>query len=345
MVLDSAIQKFVNVDGDLGKSVMPFPHEPSLNVDAMELDKLSLRDRFNQIQHDLSPSEHTVLEGLLVSLCGAKPENAGFFDLLRLWALCSYSLDGLVRAVTAFRLRDGQSAFARQFFQEALDTQKLAYVFDCPITSVTDHGHEVEAKARSGQSFRGRRLICTIPHNVLGNIEFSPCLERPKVDAIRVGHVNQSTKVNAEVKSGELRSWEGVVYPHGRLIHGAGEGLTPSENTHVVCFGAAVNPLQPEKNIDDTLEAVKMFHDPMDVERLVFHNWNDDQYSNGGWSWLSPTVATRCLDPLRDSHGNVVFASADWALAWRGFIDGAIEEGTRAAMAVKLASGKQDQPN
>lgn len=40
------------------------------------------------------------------------------------------------------------------------------------------------------------------------------------------------------------------------------------------------------------------------------------------------------LDALRSRHGNVVFANSDWAVGWRSFIDGAIEEGTRAAMAV-----------
>lgn len=31
----------------------------------------------------------------------------------------------------------------------------------------------------------------------------------------------------------------------------------------------------------------------------------------------------------------MVFANSDWALGWRSFIDGAIEEGTRAALEVR----------
>jgi monoamine oxidase len=46
-------------------------------------------------------------------------------------------------------------------------------------------------------------------------------------------------------------------------------------------------------------------------------------------------MATKYLDSLRERQGNVIFASADWALGWRGFIDGAIEDGTRAAIEVK----------
>ena len=40
---------------------------------------------------------------------------------------------------------------------------------------------------------------------------------------------------------------------------------------------------------------------------------------------------------MRASQGNIVFACSDWALGWRSFIDGAIEEGTRAAMYVRAS--------
>lgn len=47
-----------------------------------------------------------------------------------------------------------------------------------------------------------------------------------------------------------------------------------------------------------------------------------------------PNYSSRFLRALRERQGNIHFASADWALGWRGFIDGAIEEGTRAAKAI-----------
>ena len=48
-----------------------------------------------------------------------------------------------------------------------------------------------------------------------------------------------------------------------------------------------------------------------------------------------PGFLTKYLDDLRLREGNIFFASSDWAVGWRSFIDGAIEEGTRAALAVK----------
>lgn len=48
-----------------------------------------------------------------------------------------------------------------------------------------------------------------------------------------------------------------------------------------------------------------------------------------------PGLLTDHLGDMRATQGNIIFACSDWALGWRSFIDGAIEEGTRAAMAVR----------
>ena len=47
--------------------------------------------------------------------------------------------------------------------------------------------------------------------------------------------------------------------------------------------------------------------------------------------------ATKHLKALQEPHGRVFMASADWAQGWRGFIDGAIEQGTRAAAVINFA--------
>lgn len=39
-------------------------------------------------------------------------------------------------------------------------------------------------------------------------------------------------------------------------------------------------------------------------------------------------------EELQSAHGNILFASADWAHGWRAFIDGAIEQGALNAKEV-----------
>lgn len=59
---------------------------------------------------------------------------------------------------------------------------------------------------------------------------------------------------------------------------------------------------------------------------------------------FGPDYAYKHLDALRERAGNILFASGDWALGWRGFIDGAIEEGARAAKVVGEDLGRPRRP-
>lgn len=49
----------------------------------------------------------------------------------------------------------------------------------------------------------------------------------------------------------------------------------------------------------------------------------------------APGLLSTYLKDMRARESNIVFACSDWALGWRSFIDGAIEEGTRAAITVR----------
>lgn len=40
--------------------------------------------------------------------------------------------------------------------------------------------------------------------------------------------------------------------------------------------------------------------------------------------------AEKCLPVLREPVGPIVFANSDWAHAWRGWVDGAVEAGKDA---------------
>jgi monoamine oxidase len=49
-------------------------------------------------------------------------------------------------------------------------------------------------------------------------------------------------------------------------------------------------------------------------------------------------------DELQSRHGNVHFASADWANGWRAAIDGALEQGFLAARGIVAEARKMAQP-
>lgn len=62
----------------------------------------------------------------------------------------------------------------------------------------------------------------------------------------------------------------------------------------------------------------------------------NDEFAKGAWCMFSPGFAHQYQAALQEQHGNVHFASADWADGWRGFVDGAIEQGMRAAQNVAI---------
>jgi hypothetical protein len=338
-LLISALNKFTNIDGVYGRDTIPLPYDTFHTAAAKDIDNLSAQDRIDSIAPSLSPQERAALESFVLLCSGATLPTTSFHEFMHWWAMCGYTYAGCIDMLISWKFKNGQSSFAIRFFQEALATKRLAYAFNTPVKHIYDTGAAVEITTRAGARYTAARLICTVPLNVLGNVTFDPPLSAGKCAAIATGHVNQCVKVHAELANPDLRSWTGVAYPHNELMYSIGDGTTPAGNTHVVCFGGDNKHIDPEVDIDATKRAVlNMFaqqETTPQIERLVFHNWSKDEFAKGAWFFPAPGLLINHLGDMRERHGNVFFASSDWALGWRSFIDGAIEEGTRVAYEVK----------
>ncbi|KAM3555937.1 hypothetical protein MY1884_005329 [Beauveria asiatica] len=254
--------------------------------------------------------------------------------MLHWWALSGYTYEGCVNHLVRFKFRGGQSFFAVRFFQEALATGNLSYALSQPVASVEDGAYKITVTTRSGQVFTAKYVISAVPLNVLSSVAFNPPFEEGKATAAKIGHVNQTIKVHAEILDQDLRPFTGISYPHNSLIYGFGDGETPAGNTHVVAFGGQHKHFHPEDDINRTISEFHGFT-PMQVERGVFHNWCRDEFAKGAWFFPAPGLLASHFDELRARQGNIFFASSNWASGWRSFIDGAIEEGTRAAASVR----------
>ncbi|UKZ93489.1 uncharacterized protein TrAFT101_008404 [Trichoderma asperellum] len=330
-----ALGKFVDIDGNRGKTVMPFPFNSGWNKVILKFAHMSVADRVEQIKHQLSEEERHAIEAVVLVCSGGTRENSAFLDFLRWWAASNHDYETFMDSVMVFKLKCGQSAFALKFLHESLQTGNLSYSFNTVVSHVDSSGDSAEVRTNDGRQFFAKRIISTIPLNVLTKVHFNPPLDPSKVEASTLKHVNQCVKVHAEVKDPEMRSWSGITYPNNKLLLGAGDGTTPSGNTHIVFFGCEQNHLQPDENVEETLQAIKEFT-PMDVERLVFHNWSKDEFAEGAWVWYRPGMEVKYLDALRRRQGGVLFANSDWAEGgWRSFIDGAIQSGTEAALIIK----------
>lgn len=337
----SAIIKLCNVDGQMARTVIPWPHDALRNAEAVAIyDKMSLADRFEQIKDDLTAMEKNMLEGFLSITCGGKWEESSFFEMLRWWAMSNYSYEGVLEMGLTIKLRCGQSGLQRCLFDDADASGNLSYSFSTPVTSVNDKSDVVEITGRNGETFKAKRVISAVPLNVLHSINFAPPLHPLKKQASLEGHANHVVKCHVEVAKPELRSLGAFNYPHGKLTYTFGDGYTPAGNAHLVAFGSSLPGvhLQPEEDMNETLKAWKGLlpadTQDKDIKRVVFHNWHKDEFARGAWEWFKPMQVSKYLEALRANQGNVYFGSADWAKGWRGFLDGGIEDGKRAAKEV-----------
>lgn len=261
---EKAFTMLCNVDGKMGREIMPYPHDPHHNPDARKWEQMTIAQRLEQIKPRLTDDEVNILQARLSSIYGADMDKAGLFDVLRWWALGGYTMDGLYETGDEFKIPTGQSSFARCFFDEALQTGNLAYVFNTPVASIEDRGGTAVVNGR----WKAKRVICTAPLNVLKHIHFEPPLTPAKMAATDPGNINQGAKVHLDVLGTELRSWSSACFPVERACSAFGDGLTPQGNTHVVCFGKNREFATPEEDGRSFVADVKRLHD-MEVIKTV----------------------------------------------------------------------------
>ncbi|KAF9881546.1 hypothetical protein CkaCkLH20_00692 [Colletotrichum karsti] len=330
---------FVNVDGQYCRTICPLPHAQLNNIvvdRAMveKWDRLSCQDRFEQIKDQFNAEERGLLVSLLLHISGGDMETSSFWDMARSHALMTHDSKNFGDIWLRYKLKGGQTALARSIFQEALD-YGLNYAFSTPVRSIIQRSDGILVHSLVGETFRARKIVCTVPLNVLKDVNFTPPLSTVRQEAIDLGHVNQMSKIHVDVSNPTLEGWNGMRYP-GALMYGYSDGVLPNGNVHIVGFGKdEKGAFVPEQNPQSAVEAFQQLH-PMSVQRMIFHNWSTDPYSKGGPAWWRPGYMSKYQDELQSRHGDVFFANGDWAHGWRASIDGALEQGITNAQQIAM---------
>jgi monoamine oxidase len=316
------MNKYSDVDGVQGRTVLPLPHDPLSAIEVVETyDKLSMQDRLDQIAELFNNNKdlYEIMDAYLSMNSQCRLSESGFIDHLRWWALGDYDTSRLFNKTSRYKITEGTTALAQAIFR---DCRNVNLLLSMPIVSVnrTDNNN-VTIRTQNGEVFTARSTIITIPLTALGNTEFSPALQPEKQRVINEGQCRGGNKFSVKLET-PIGNWTGYApYPSPITMAFTDD----EEGTTIIVFG--MEDLLDIQDFDAVQRELRRFLPDIKIKYIVGHDWRNDSFIGGTWGWYRPGQMTSNLLALQAHEPPIFFASSDTANGWRGFIDGAIESG------------------
>lgn len=321
-MLADSMAKYCDVDGHSGRTVFPRAPEPFYHADLVRrYDKYSMIDRLNEM--NFKPIIRDLIAPQLCINCNRDPSTGALIDQLKWWSLGQFDMALLFDKLAKYRIEEGTSALANSIISDG----DVDVMLQAPVGAVDQTHGSVKVTTTYGSEYFARAVVCAAPVNVLKTIDFKPGLSALKLQASRAGVTGLGTKCYILIKQ-KIGKWMGCgSFPNPITLVWTEQQR--DDGTLLVSFGPPAPGLLDILDNDAVQAALRKLLPGVDVVSTFGYQWVPDPYSQGTWCFYRPEQMTGDLKPLRAREGNVFFASADSAYGWRGFIDGAIESGTR----------------
>lgn len=304
------------------EKVYPRPFEPEFAAEEVRLrSHLSLAERVADA--DLSALERDLFSAFFATLGHCPLPELAYTEALRGWALAGFSYERFSDALARYRLRDGTSALIKAIAEDAGAELALS----SPVAQINQRPDGVTVHCETGKIYHCRAAVVTAPLNTLGAIQFSPPLNPAKKAHALARHAGRGIKGYATIRQ-QVGLLQGFAPDPGPITNVMTDASGPW-GSRLIFFGPDASRLDAsDPRAVET--ALKAFVPDAQVTELISHDWNHDPYALGTWCHFRPGQQTEFFPADRATEGRVLFASADTADGWRGFIDGAVERGLRA---------------
>jgi pseudooxynicotine oxidase len=321
MVLDG-MEKF-NRDA---ATIFPRPYDNLYSSQLVQkYDGMSIMDRLNQLRLPIEQAD--LVQAMMETLASSSVRHAAYLDAVKWWALAGNNLSLMNDAWERYRLRDGTISLINAMIDDA----KVPVFLSAPVLKIQQTSTGVEVTLQSGKIVKARKAIVAVPLNVLQYIQFEPALSSLKLEASKETHSGHGIQLFIRVK-GPMPAFFALAH-EPEPLSAIWIERTNDQNSLL----GATGPDSARLDIHST-EQVQMvlrrFFPAAEVEATIGYDWTLDPYARGTWCVYRPNQLTRYSAELRKPEGNVHFASADWAVGWRGFMDGAIERGRHVGQVV-----------
>lgn len=220
------------------------------------------------------------------------------------------------------------------------------------VTSVEQNSLGVKVVCQSGRIYYGDYVLCTVPLPVLGKISFNPPLSSSKQIAVDGGYdYRPATRMFVEFPE---RFWEkdglngwGLIFDRPEeLWHTTWNSSGKTGILHAYLKGEnalAMDALPEKQQLTELLQRwEKMILGVNNYQKkvtAVTYSWTNDPWSLSGWAYPSKSQEEKLFNELRITEGKIYFAG-DHTSPTRGWLQGALESGIRAAKEIHHSPSK-----
>lgn len=317
---------------------IPRPDDPTAVEGLASVDGFTVQDKLDEL--NLPVEEYRANEAAWVGHFNAPLTDGAFASALRWTAATAGSWHLMHEASAVFRLAAGTRALVSAIVSET----------DADIRTGTEvrrieHDADVaRVHTADGNLIHARRVVLTLPQNIIGDLDVSPALSAEKLAASREKTASKGVKIWIRVR-GPIEPF----FAYSSAEHPLSVVRTEfvgEQDAVLVSFGADAGRISPD-DIDGVRRALRVWRDDLEVLDVTGHDWMSDPHSGETWLMQRPHQLTRYLRAQQRSEGVLHFAGSDYANLWAGFIDGAVESGLRVSrqLTAELATALSPNPD
>ncbi|MFJ3054976.1 flavin monoamine oxidase family protein [Herbaspirillum sp. NPDC087042] len=299
----------------------------------LERDSLSARDRIAGMK--LSTMQRVALEGYFATMGHGDIGRIGYNETARCWALAGWNFGATNDAMGRYVLRQGTAALINAMMEDGKPELRLS----TPVRKVEDKGDRVIVTTGKGKRIVARTVVVALPMNVVPDVEFHPPLDPALVQAGREKHAGVGSKVY--IKTQGRYDGPGKTLGIGDASQAISLTFTYAKGEDHSIYVAFV-PDPSKLDVQDkraVQEAMRTYLPDVVVQECFAYEWTLDPYSRGTWAAYKPGWYGKYAGHFEQDSQNILFGQGDHGEGWRGFIDGAIGAGSRAAQRIKKKLG------
>ncbi|KAH8900745.1 putative mao-A [Thozetella sp. PMI_491] len=286
---------------------------------------------------------------LTAAVVGREPDEVGahyFLDYIKSGGgYISLTTEGEMGA-QSLKVKNGTSAIAMAL---ASSMPPGSVMIHSPVESITQSGNVVEVTTSAGSRYKAKKVIMTIPTNTYSEIKFSPPL--PPANRALVSRTKPGVyaKMLLTYKApwwrdaglvGKFTSLVGPICFSWDVCDASLEqySLALFVAGNIAARWHSLNELEREEAIIEHLAKLvgpKLADKARDILEVNCVEWTKEEYIGGApTSAIGPKLLSKYGYAMRQPFGHVHFGGGEMAHEWKGYLEGAVTSGQRAAREV-----------